>query len=806
MVGYGIRYRLDFCDVFGVKKRIDILKRGYTDRVITPFVGSGNPISIAYKDSDNKFNQITESEAIVRIISSPLIDLNTFYSDDETTWLVKLYSGDFVGNVWNDLLKWDDIITWEDFTPNEGTELSWCGFLRPEKTGEPFQSTFPFQIKASDMLSTLNNVPYANNTALIKKVDSYKNILIECLNRTGLRLNTIIATDVFESSMAWASDLDCSLEQTYIDTNRFIDGNNKPYSCYDIITHICNEFTANVSHVNGKWHFIDRTMFIKNTFVGVEFTPETSKVGTVTINALKQIVPENIVNADMIIAKEPGYKIVTAYYQYGYLSNKLQNGDFNIVNPLPMTQRFPHWHEFGGLVLGYGQKSVNTGSGTVLIDDYYAVLENKGLDKGFTSDPVSALTTNTIAVSVFVKRFDSSGSGTDFFRLNMRLTLTGIGQPTYYWSGNANKWVQAETSSEDTFVQVRVDTNSMINGSSVGFDAGYPVYDGAVTVTIFGVEDKNENARKTIIEDVSIKVDESQYYKSSIGEVTQLTNFGEYSKSPDPLVLLFGDDANKNRTSWMRNASGVPTLSWFKKGNQNYPAMQLKDVVARNILTQHQKPTRRIDGSFLGEFTPLNALSIPLLIGKFMFLSGTFDVKSATAKLVLAEVFTNNFTGFRSDVFLDKGDFKDTKGSNVGSSSGINLTPVQSQTSGTVNEIGLTVPAGLQVSPDAITQDGTFAITLQEGYVIPKAIDIPGKASEAETGDGINDTKFITPSKLALWWNTLRTTTRDISGIWKFSNGLTIVVQEYPDNQAAITAGLTAGSVYRTGDTLKIVY
>lgn len=716
MANYGINYRLDFCDVLGVKKRIDILKRDYTG-VITPFVGSGNPISLTYhNEQDEKFNQITVSEATIRIISSPVLDLNTFYSEDERMWLVKFYSGDFIGNNWDDTRNWKDVIPWEDFTPNEGTHLAWTGYLMPDRAREPFKSIYEFQIEASDVLGTLKTIPYVNpDTTVIKKVDSLKNILIECLNRAELQLNVIISTDTFETTMLQSGNLDCPLEQTYVDTTRFIDGNNKPYSCYDIIKHICNQFTANVKQINGRWYFVDITQYAKTSFTGREYTSGFSKVGFITISGIKTVEPDNLVNADGTNEKEPAYKIVTSYYQFGRLSNAVFNGDFKFKNPTGSPQIFPGWTAFGGVALGFGQKSITTKEGVTPIEDYYAVITNKNLEAGITSDPISVMETNTINVSVLAKKFDLTGGYRKFYSLNMMLTLSAPGKPNYYWSGNANKWVLTNTSAENSYVQLRLSINDfVINGANASFTAGYPVYEGTLRLTIFGVAGEDVEATKAIIDDASIKLDESQYYRSPIGSVTQLVNLDQHSKSPDPVVLMFGDDQNKSRTSWMRNNAGTPTQLWVKKGIPGYIPLRLQQIVAKNILTQYQKQSRRFEGSFRGDFMPIDSLIIPLTEGKFMFLSGSFDVKSAISKLVLAEVFTNEFTGFNMTNFDDSGDFKDSKGSPVGSASGVSFSvpPAGGSTEGLIK-------SGPDYQPDV--QLNIAKGTFQEELRIPKA-------------------------------------------------------------------------------------
>lgn len=784
-MGYGVHYRLDFCDKFGVKQRVDILKKDYTGLVI-PFVGSGEPFKYTYKnESENKFNQITTSEATIGIISNPNISLDTFYTEDEREWMIRYYAGEFVANNWDDTRFWDDYMAWEEFRPNDdGSELKWAGFLLPDSASEPFRDTYQFEIKAKDVLGTLKDVPYANNTVLIKKVDSLKNILGECLRRTDLELNFVIGVNTFETTMDSSTNLSCPLEQTFIDTNRLIDTNNKPYSVYDVILHICNQFTANVQQVGGRWYFIDVTEKARDSYYAREYTyvplsGSFDKVGSMLINSNKAVLPNQLVNGNHSFEKEPAYKTVSSYYQYGYLANKVNNGNFNVINPSPLINPFPGWTIVGGMEVAYGQKSVLTPQGDILIEDYYLKLKNQfNLNPGkfFVSDPISVLTTTkiglTMAVQLSAEDRQRPDPGSDYHvQYTFKITLTGTEKPTMWWNGKT--WVDTEA-----VVQVDGGYQELYNGTTVSVNIGYPFYSGAITVGLSGVQLRpyTSTTIEIYIDEVQVNLDESQYYRSAIGNITQASNIYNYSKSPDPVVLLFGDDENKNRTSWMRVFSGTPgtfkpTKWWKKKGVLSNEFLSLQRIVARNILIQHQRPSRRFEGTLRGDFSPLDTLNIPLTDGKFIFVSGTFYAKSSNVEIVASEVFTEAFTQYSEVLFEDFGDFKDAEGRQVGSSNGI----------------GITTPTNTQAD--------------LTGYA--KLTEVPVKATQSETNAGTDDLKYITASKLASWWNYLKGVAQTISGLWTFSGAVIFrpasVVNPTITDADALAVGRNNSGTYLVG-------
>ncbi len=51
-MAYGIKYRLEFSDVLGNGKKVEILQDGYTGNVL-PMIGTGNPVEITWEEDDD---------------------------------------------------------------------------------------------------------------------------------------------------------------------------------------------------------------------------------------------------------------------------------------------------------------------------------------------------------------------------------------------------------------------------------------------------------------------------------------------------------------------------------------------------------------------------------------------------------------------------------------------------------------------------------------------------------------------------------------------------------------------------------
>lgn len=733
-MAYGIKYRCEFLsDYDKTPQRIDILQRDYTG-ALEMYTPSASPITITYKNKeDDKFSVTSAAEFNIGLIATSTFNIETFYTEDERGWLIRYYKG-------------------------SAYTLELSGFIIPDTASEPFISyPLPFTLQASDLLNTLKDIPYTTSEGiLIKKVDVISTILAECLAKTNLDLNIVIGVNTYEITQGKTTS-DCPLNQTYIDTNRFIDGNNSPYSCLDIIEALCRQFTANLVQAAGAWYFVDQSQKTLSSYPARRYTYLGVKLASfITVDNTSMVAGiENIVNKDLSVQKVPAYKTVSNYYQYGYLSNKLLNGDFNIVNPSPVVQRFPNWTQLAGIVPTAGQKSIDTPSGTVLINDFYAIIENaNNANPGryIVSDPVPVLTTTKIGVTMFVQAPSTPANPPSDWhaQFTFKVSLTASGQTQMFWNGVG--W------GTDTGATIGIDVSfdDLSRGTSINFSTGYPPFAGDTSIYISGAQVRPTfQALRVYIDDVKLNLDESQYYKSAIGYVDQLTNFGSYSQKPETSILLFGDDTNRNRTSYMRLSNGNPTTQWRKTPASAY--MVLQRIGARNILNQYYKPTRRLEGSFRGNYSAISVISIAVLSASFSVLSGEFNPKTGIHKLVLAELLTGEYTGFNESQFQDFGDYSSTSGSSVGSIGGVSVPPSGSDDTNVIKATDAQTQAG--------TEDGAFItpLKLANWWVYIKGIFA---ATLTESLSGTITDKYISPAGLQYWFAQKINSLVTITNIW----------------------------------------
>ena len=56
-MAYGVKYRLEFSDVLGYRKKIEIHKKDYTGSIL-PMIGTRSPVVISWQSSDDFYKAI----------------------------------------------------------------------------------------------------------------------------------------------------------------------------------------------------------------------------------------------------------------------------------------------------------------------------------------------------------------------------------------------------------------------------------------------------------------------------------------------------------------------------------------------------------------------------------------------------------------------------------------------------------------------------------------------------------------------------------------------------------------------------
>ena len=170
-MAYGVKYEMEFEDILGYGKKLQILKDGYSgsDEKI---VGQKSPVVVKWKSQNDFYKPIIGSICTLNLFITDEVTYDDFYKFDEREYQVKIYYKDS-SSAW---------------------QLYWIGFLVVDNYKEGFKS-LPTAIKlnAYDGLGTLKNYD-----APLDSSASYANRsrIADILANTGLSLDIWCQADI----------------------------------------------------------------------------------------------------------------------------------------------------------------------------------------------------------------------------------------------------------------------------------------------------------------------------------------------------------------------------------------------------------------------------------------------------------------------------------------------------------------------------------------------------------------------------------------------------------------------------------
>lgn len=697
---YNTRYRGNFCGSKSGGNIVVEFKQRMLDTVTPPavipviFAGENDsPVTITYEEtSDNyKLTPLNTTKCNINIKAQADFELSNLYTTDDKEWQV------VVSGAWN-----------------------WIGFLIPDSCSEPYDNKpYDVSVQATDALDTLKDIPFQNaDGTKIKDYRSTYEMLSIALAKTGLNLNTVIGVNTFEQSMAKTNS---PLKQSFVSGQRYIDTDLNAFSCEEVIRSILALYSSRLMQFDGKWQIVNVLEYSQGAVYCYEFDPTgvfvrnvLELVNQVTAGGQNRTLKPT--NATVSLAKAFGNS--TAYYQYGYIANQLINGDMDAItipNILP-----------DGWAVVQGTDTITATTGTRLdsagnpTTDHYIIVSGPGSGYVVNNNQVQVRANDKGSVSMDML-IPSVTTLADFVYFSV-LIKDDLGK--YYtnsgWTTSSGYYVIKYKLSDGVAKQV-----------SPSFDITPQATDYKITFGFQPAGYANGTHLTTQVNNVQISSSTDATLKPAVGLYNKQTQLSAQTYTPDPILLLNGDDANIQRTSPIL-VNGNPTLSWSRKDKNEQKSIFF--IVANTELRLHRVPYKIFDGSFVGTglINVNTLLTIDLLDGKFMFMSGTFDLRTEIHTLRFAQVLVDEAT-YVEVVKEDYGATTDKTGVSVGSPTGVT-----------------------DVNGSSYVDTSSFA----------KSSDIPQQATNVEAQAGTITWKYISPSTLTNWWAWVRTQVFTITGLW----------------------------------------
>jgi len=245
-MAYGVKYRLEFSDVLGNGKKIEILKDNYSGAVL-PLVGTADPVSIKWEGDDDFYSPIIGSTCTLNLFVTDEVQYENFYAFDEEEFQVKIYYKP-TPSIW---------------------VLYWAGFIVTDSYKQAMASP-PYQIslQAHDGIGLLSTqFMEIRDTDLLKFTSSEpsrtiaQNLIQDAISKTNLGLNVYISLNLF-------SDLSNNQVELQNGGNGFpkYTDDLKLVDCKTFIENTLRGFNARIFQAQGRWYIISNSEYIDHDF------------------------------------------------------------------------------------------------------------------------------------------------------------------------------------------------------------------------------------------------------------------------------------------------------------------------------------------------------------------------------------------------------------------------------------------------------------------------------------------------------------------------------------------------------------
>ena len=184
-MAYGVKYRLNFADIFGKKRRLEILKKDYSGSVL-PLYSNGEPVVISTNTDNDFYEPIIGSECTINLLVTDTVTYDNFYEYDEREYQVKVwyessagsYSLYWQGWISNDVYQQAMISTPYTLTINANDGLGTLGgFNTYFPTSSPECTLWELLYKNLQNIGLEQNISISNDIRLSYEI-SWKNVFI----------------------------------------------------------------------------------------------------------------------------------------------------------------------------------------------------------------------------------------------------------------------------------------------------------------------------------------------------------------------------------------------------------------------------------------------------------------------------------------------------------------------------------------------------------------------------------------------------------------------------------------------------
>lgn len=299
-MAYNVKYRLEFSDVKGNGRKVEILKDGYIGSVL-PMIGTAEPVVIDWKSKDDFYEYIIGSTCTLNLMVTDTVSYDDFYLFDEREYKIRVSYK-------------DDLDAYQTY---------WEGFVVVDAFKEAINTTpYTISLKATDGLGTLKafDAPTSNSGSQ-GTTDSAFHYLRSILNQTFLGFDIYIANLIRKDSGATN---DTIFHDILI--NEF--GAMKPNLTYrnskELLEAILKATNSKVYQSGGKWYVVSNTNLPTQNVTYKYFSSAGTFLGTSVVD-VRTTLPTQMKPIKSNLMAEYLYPVRKAIYQIDLDSKRIIN-------------------------------------------------------------------------------------------------------------------------------------------------------------------------------------------------------------------------------------------------------------------------------------------------------------------------------------------------------------------------------------------------------------------------------------------------------------------------------------------------
>ncbi len=285
-MAYGVKYRLEFSDLLGNGKKVEILQDGYLGDVL-PMIGTGDPVQIEWEGDDDFYQPIIGSSCTINLLVTDDVSYDDFFKGAEEEYRVQVYYDRTLGNAFQDRVEEFDTDAGvceapeciDEIFSNDATrdwKIFWEGFLYLDTYSEVLSTTpYEISITALDGLGLLDVNDSRAFNIYVNPLESGANLGEWYYVSEMLQEFNKDATAV-ERYLYWAGDIQ------WTGTSDFIgDVPARPWSTYsniddklnflnnkEVLENILRKSNSRIFHAFGDWWVVPNSLYLDDVFSG----------------------------------------------------------------------------------------------------------------------------------------------------------------------------------------------------------------------------------------------------------------------------------------------------------------------------------------------------------------------------------------------------------------------------------------------------------------------------------------------------------------------------------------------------------